>query len=67
MTEKKYVCPVCGTKAVLKPEDPVPICCGAEMIPEPLPFCSGPVAAEAARTGREDEPCADGVTPSKKS
>jgi hypothetical protein len=65
MNEINYVCPVCKAKTTAKDSDPVPVCCGSEMTPAPLPVCSVPVSAESARTGSEDGPCDDGTTPRK--
>lgn len=65
MKDIAYVCPACHAKATVKDSDPVPVCCGTEMILEPMPVCTVPVSAESARNGAEEVPCADGTTPRK--
>ncbi|MHB8054386.1 MAG: hypothetical protein ACYDH3_03970 [Candidatus Aminicenantales bacterium] len=63
--ETLFICSICGKKTTARADDPIPTCCGEEMTPQPLPFCTIPVSAESSRTGGEDEPCADGTTSEK--
>jgi len=65
MKELTYVCPACHAKSTVKGSDPVPACCGSDMILEPLPVCTVPVSAESSRTAEKECPCADGTTPRK--
>lgn len=65
MKELTYVCPACHAKAAIKDSDPVPVCCGSEMILEPLPVCTAPISAESARSNEAECPCSDGTTPRK--
>jgi hypothetical protein len=63
MTEALYVCPECGKEALVKSSEPVPFCCGLEMKPKPLPFCTTAPNPEMARSTIEDTPCDDGTGP----
>jgi hypothetical protein len=65
MKQLTYKCSVCGKEEIVLASEPVPVCCNKPM--EPLPFCTGPVSAEAERAGNPDEPCDDGTAPKKKS
>ncbi|MBN1940078.1 MAG: hypothetical protein JW843_10850 [Candidatus Aminicenantes bacterium] len=65
MKEMTYICPACHTKTTVNDSAPVPVCCGTEMILEPLPVCTTPVSAESSRSSEAESPCADGTTPRK--
>jgi hypothetical protein len=65
MSDVGYKCPHCGKRIVAPKEKPAPVCCGAPMKPEPLPYCTKTPNAEMARANEADEPCADGILPKK--
>jgi hypothetical protein len=65
MNEAGYTCARCGKHISLPAEKPAPVCCGAAMTADPLPYCTKVPNAEMARGVDADEPCADGTQPKK--
>jgi hypothetical protein len=59
MTEKEYVCTVCGKKVTIE-DGTHPECCGEPMKQLPLDNCKQPHSAEYAGPFEEGEPCDDG-------
>ena len=59
MTEKEYVCNICGKKVTNEGEEN-PECCGEPMKQLPLDTCKQPHSAEYAGPFEDDEPCDDG-------
>jgi hypothetical protein len=65
MSDVGYKCPHCGKQIAAPKEKPAPVCCGAPMKAEPLPYCTKVPNAEMDREIDADEPCADGTQPKK--
>ncbi len=55
-----YRCTLCNKTAEYTEGKKAPVCCGEEMIAEPLPHCTSTSHPEMARNSDEDEPCNDG-------
>ncbi len=66
MSEVGYTCPRCGKHITLPPDKPAPVCCGAALTADPLPYCTKAPTAEMDREIDADEPCADGTQPKKR-
>ncbi len=66
MSDIRYRCAVCDTRATAPQGNSAPLCCGQAMTAEPLPYCTTVPNSEMARPGNADGPCDDGTLSKKR-